>query len=246
VFTVGQNEDMVRIDYDRLQYLIQFITFDEQRKITSVPAWDDLIQLMQNFEDQKRVIDQDVSLQDAAMEEWEQSIINPEPATPPTIEPLVYDSSYDPCTGCAAYCCKTLVFPQSLPTHISNLDYYQFCLGFPGVELGISDGGWSTIIKTTCRHLTKENRCSIYGQPERPLICKYYDAWKCDYKPQFGKPRPTGFMRIRLEQFSWLTECVSSGAEGNIIAIAPQEAMRQYIEERWRETKKTSTRNNAE
>src|SRR5262245_9257075 len=75
----------------------------------------------------------------------------------------------------------------------------------PGVELGVTDAVWSLIVRTTCRHL-KQDRCTIFGRPERPLVCKYYDAWKCTYRVHFGLPRPPGFVRVRLEEFGWLTE----------------------------------------
>ncbi len=125
---------------------------------------------------------------DAAFSEWEQTTRGNKEAPQHNPWPTGWFSAQDDsCAGCAAYCCKTLVFPQSLPVHVSNLDYFRFCLGFPGVELGISDHIWSLVVKTQCRHLNEQNRCSLFDLAERPLICKYYDAWKCDYKPQFGQ-----------------------------------------------------------
>lgn len=109
-------------------------------------------------------------LYDEALQRWEEIVLQDEPVTNPG--PQNYEAIQNPCTGGAAYCCKTLVFPHGFPTTASNLDYYRFCLGFPGVELGISDAGWSLIVKTTCRHLTEDNRCGVYGQASRPLISK--------------------------------------------------------------------------
>jgi hypothetical protein len=40
VFTVGQSDEVVRIDRPRLELLLEHIEFDEQRRITSVPGWD--------------------------------------------------------------------------------------------------------------------------------------------------------------------------------------------------------------
>lgn len=102
------------------------------------------------------------------------------------------------------------------------------------MELGIADGQWSVIVRTRCRHL-EGNRCSVYGREERPLICKYYDAWKCDYKPQFGPARPETLMRVRLEQWEWLAGLLLYDEHGTIAEIPPMEALRLAIEARWRE-----------
>jgi hypothetical protein len=116
---------------------------------------------------------------------------------------------------------------------MSSLDYYRFVLGFPGVELAIADDVWSIVVKTRCRHL-EGNRCAVYGRPERPLICNYYDAWKCTYRINFGLPRPAGFLRVRLEQINAVTECFGFDQYGAISQFPPTEAIRQHIEEGWR------------
>lgn len=97
----------------------------------------------------------------------------------------------------------------------------------------MADGQWSVIVRTTCRHL-QDGRCSVYGQDERPLLCKYYDAWKCDYKPQFGQARPAGFMRVRLEQWEWLVGSLAYNEDGTILAIPPLEELRLSVEAQWR------------
>jgi Fe-S-cluster containining protein len=232
-FSVGQNENSVRISRERMQYLLPYIEFNEERKIASVPAWDDLIALMEGFDDTKKGFEEP-NFEDPVLAEWQVMIEQPEEAnTAAESEDSSYSSISDPCDGCSAACCTTLVFPQSVPQQISNLDYFQFCLGFPGIELGISDGGWSLIVKTRCQLLNEDNRCAIYESAERPLICKYYDAWKCDYKSQFGTPRPSNYLRLRLEQFAWLLEVVQVDQMGALTAFPPTQVLRQYIESRW-------------
>ncbi len=235
VFTSGQTEDFIRIDYNRMQFLINTLTFDEQRRITSVPDWDSLLQLMAAFEDQKPAATFEPQAADESLAAWQQMVMEGRVDEAAEAAGEAFDPAVEPCADCAAFCCKTLVFPQAAPLHISNLDYYQFCLGFPGVELGISEGGWATIVKTTCRYLDGQNRCGLYGKAQRPLICKYYDSWKCDYKSQFGRPRPAGFLRVRLEQFAWLAECFEADAQGRITGQLPFGAIREHIESRWRE-----------
>lgn len=235
VFSVAQNQDFIRMDHERMQYLLPHIELNEERQIASVPAWDTLLALMEVYPDKKRkFIEPD--FKDDVYDAWQQMVRSPETYQPPAQQPQSYSALADPCTGCAAYCCKTLVFPQGTPKHVSNLDYYRFCLGFPGVELGISDSGWSIIVKTRCRYLDDNQRCSLFGKPERPLICKYYDAWKCDYKPQFGNPRPGNFLRVRMEQFLWLAESLPLDEHGAVISIPQTDSLRGYIETRWNES----------
>lgn len=233
VFNHTVSQEFLIIDRERMDFVLQHIVLDENRQITAVPDWPSMVTAMAEMGNQPNSRTPEPDLHDAAWQGWEEMVLHPNGAAAPPPTPQSYDAIQDPCTGCAAYCCKTLVFPHGFPTSATNLDYYRFCLGFPGVELGISDEGWSVIVKTTCRHLTDENRCGVYGQAVRPLICKYYDAWKCTYRVQFGLPRPEKFLRVRLEQFPWLAECFPFDEHGRITAMPAAEQIRQHIESCW-------------
>lgn len=235
VFTVGQGDELVRLDRARLELLVQHIEFDESRRITSVPAWEALVAMMEGFDDRPAEQGSDPTPGDPALEAWERAVLGQDESAPEaTDRPLSFGELTDPCDGCAAYCCTSLIFPQAVPSQIASLDYLRFCLGFPGVQLGVSDGGWSIIVRTTCRHL-EGSRCAVFGKESRPLICRYYDAWKCDYKPQFGRPRPNSFMRLRLEQLQWLADSLPYAPDGTIVAMPAMEELRRAIEVRWRE-----------
>lgn len=234
VFSDGQGPELVRIDRARMDLLISLIEFDDSRSIVSVPEWDALVEMMAAFTDQPAEPAPEPPGPDKALIDWERTVLAPAEIR---LEPPArrsYAELIDPCTGCAAYCCISLVFPQSPPAHVSNLDFYRFCLGFPGIELGIGDDQWSLIVRTTCRHLV-DSRCSIYGQPERPFICRYYDQWKCMYRPQFGQARPATLMRIRLEHFPLLAQAFAYAPDGTILEMPRMEAIRQGIEVAWRE-----------
>ena len=79
-----------------------------------------------------------------------------------------------------------------------------------------------------------DKRCTVFGKPERPLICKYYDAWRCTYKVNFGSPRPEDYLRIGLEEFPQLAECFIFDDNGTVSAMASMEDMRGLIEAYWR------------
>ena len=234
VLTKRVSHEFVRMDRPRLDHLMAQLTFDEDGAIVERPDWATLVEGIAALPLSPPEPSIDPPGEDAATTRWKALAVtsNAQLAERPA-EAFDYAEQSNPCDGCAAYCCKTLVFPTQAPGDRASLDFLQFALGFPGVELGVTDAAWSLIIRTTCRHL-KQDRCSIFGQPERPLVCKYYDAWKCTYRVHLGLPRPTGFVRVRLEEFGWLTECFRFDALGTILERRPAEAIRSHIEDNWR------------
>jgi Fe-S-cluster containining protein len=228
-----QAEDFLRIDRRRLDAILDVVEFDDERRITGVPDWPALLAIAEAIP-----IEEDFDpppTEDAAFDTWLRS--SAAGVRLPMWSPAGYryEQFLDPCTGCQAHCCTTLVFPHPIPVERRNLDYLQFALGFPGIELGIADGVWQLIVKTRCRHLTADNRCGVFGQPHRPMLCKYYDASSCSYVVRFGDPRPPGFVRLRLEQFRWFVEQIRFDAEGAILGLPATEPLRSHIEVRWRE-----------
>jgi hypothetical protein len=135
----------------------------------------------------------------------------------------------DSCDGCEAWCCRTVVFERPVPTTASQVDEFKYCLGFPSVELGVSDQGWSLLVHTTCRHL-QSNRCSIFGMEARPRLCQEIDAVGCQYRVKLGTPRPEGFVTLGLEKFSALTDSIVFDELGGVLAVPPVEELRPRIE----------------
>lgn len=231
-------EELLRINRRRMAYILDHVVVDERRKVVEMPAWESLAQVFADVPPRSNEQFDPPPSADPVFQAWEDLVLHPPADDDGAATTYAYadDAVREPCLGCHAACCQTLVFPQSTPTSAVNLDYFKFCLGFPGVELGIADTGWSIIVKTTCRHLV-DRRCAIYGLPQRPLHCRYYDAWKCTFKSQFGLPRPAGFLRLRLEQFAWLAECFRFDQQGIIVQAPPTADIRAHVEARWRETR---------
>jgi len=233
VLTKSVSDEFLRIDRQRMEYIVSLLAFDQSGNIVEIPRWDSLVEEIAKLPLKPNSQPSDPPSEDPVTEAWKQLVLNPESGIAESEKAYAYADLREPCNGCQAYCCKTLIFPQTLPGHITNLDFLKFCLGFPGIELGIADDIWSIVVKTTCRYL-QDNHCSIYGKPERPLLCKYYEASKCTYKAHFGTPRPGNFLRVQLEQFQWLIECFTFNENGTIVQFPPSEALRNYIEQRWR------------
>jgi len=225
--------NIIWISHQRMQYLQSVLLFDTQRKIIQLPEQVNLFALLAEIPYEDPTKKQPPA--DQVLQTWkEHSISGDSSLVAPSNTNKSFQEMQNPCSGCAAYCCKTLLFPQELPTSYSNLDFYKYCLGFPGVELGISNSQWTIIVKTRCRHLNDQNKCSIYGAPERPLICKYYDAGRCTYKIGFGQIRPEGYIRIGYEEFNWLLGTYRFDDCGKITVGWDTETLRRHIEDKWR------------
>jgi hypothetical protein len=232
VFTKSLTEDFIRIDRPRLEYIFAHLAFDDDRNLIKIPDWQTLLDGIAEIPLKSAAPLREPPLHDPVMELWQQQVVKPGQSEPETQQRYDIYELQNPCTGCQAYCCQSLIFPQHKPLNYSNLDYLRFSLGFPGVELGIADEGWSLVLKVTCRHLS-DHRCAVYGQPDRPLLCKYYDEWKCTYKERLGRPRPAGFFRVKLEHFHWLLECFQFDAAGTIVSFPSTEAIRRHLENCW-------------
>lgn len=221
------SDEFIRLDRKRLDHIAGMLKFDEQGTIVEIPQWEIL-----QAEVAKLGVAPPPSVpartdQDQ-FEQWRGQVRGEIPV--PEKAPLGYAELKNPCQGCAAHCCKNLIFPQQRPRSISNVDFFIFALGFPGVELGITDGEWSLIVKTHCRHLV-DNRCSVYGQEERPLVCRYYDGFKCDYKAQFGQPKTRGFLKVQLETYrEQVLPQIGFGEFGQIEVMPSVEQLQQAIE----------------
>lgn len=234
VMTQAVGQDYLPIDQQRMDFVLSQIVCDEFRNIIQVPAWETLVEVFQNLPPAPVPMHPDPVEEDASLAAWRDAVLNPDriPVKGNSVT-YTYTSLQEPCHECEAYCCQTLIFPHPVPRTASALDYFRFCLGFPGIELGLADDGWQIVVKTTCRHL-QNRRCAIYGKTERPLLCKYYDAWKCTYRINFGLPKPPTFVRLRLEQFESLAECFQFDQYGDVMQIPSIETVREAVETQWR------------
>ncbi len=233
VFSKSVSARLLRIDRQRLEVLLAQVVVDDDRKIVEMPDWASLSQAFAQLEPWPPPPASDPPAEDPVTREWQRQVIALEQIASPGAETHSFASLSDPCQSCPAYCCTHLVSPQLMPETIANLDFFRYCLGFPGVEIGFGDDGWSLIVASTCRHLVG-NRCGVYGQPERPLLCRYYDAWQCLYKPRLGQPHPAGYIRLSLEHFDWLAECYAFDGEGRVTHSPSLDEMREHVEARWR------------
>lgn len=230
----GGGADYLRIDRARMQRVLELVELDEQRVIVAVPTWDELLEV---FADLPIAVLADRAAPPAAPahhpEAWQAIALGQRPGPAPLLEPA--DPALtrtDPCDGCGASCCTTLMFPLGAPQTASALDHVRFTLGFPGTEVVVADGSWALALHSQCRHLDG-GRCSIYGRPERPISCQYLDAWACSHKAVFEVDRPAHAVRVRLEELPALVSTYAFDDLGVAARIPTADEVRSAIEASW-------------
>ena len=227
--------DYLRIDRARFDVLKTMVAFDELRALAGTPSWEELRAAFEGSTLRDLVDAPRGTGDDAGFGEWQEIVLGTRPPRERTVvaaDPKL--TRTDPCTGCGAYCCTSLLFTVASPTTASGLDYIRFALGFPGTELVVSGDVWSIAVRTTCRHLDG-GRCSVYGSPDRPVRCQYLDAWACSFKAVFDSPRPEHALRVRHEEFDALASMFSFDEFGVATEIPPVDQLRAAIEGSWLE-----------
>lgn len=194
--------DVPLVDRGRMAWFASQVQFDDSGAIRRFPAGDEMLRAFASMPLERNLV---------------------EPRTQP--ERLVA-TLQDSCDGCAAYCCKTLVFERKVPADASKVDEFKYCLGFPSVEVGVMDDAWAVLVRTTCRHLDHD-RCSVFGTDRRPARCSELEARGCNYRLNLGTPKPEGFLRVSRERFPLLTGSIVFDELGQVVAIPPVEMLRQ-------------------
>jgi hypothetical protein len=224
------DRDGPHLDARRVAWLAEHTVFDDDRRVVRLPDWEEMLDAfgaMPLTRTPARAPEPD-----PITEEW-RSIVLSQKAPDGRTRPVRRYSDpevADPCTGCGAWCCQTLIFNRGMPADVSQLEFLRYCLGFPGVEVGVAEDSWAIIVRTRCRHL-EDNRCAVFGTGERPLKCGYYDAVGCSYRRHFGDPRPPDIMRVRRQQFRLVADSIVFDDLGRIVAIPPLDVLRNRLEE---------------
>ena len=136
MFDGPESDRYVRFNRERLEVFASLLQFDGHRNIVHYPSISELR---------------------SALPEWKA-----EEFPPPIVRPLLprenggkylnFKDFFNPCGGCSSWCCTSLSFPYGQIHTVGNLDHLWFCLGFPGVELGITPSGWMVIVHSKCQH----------------------------------------------------------------------------------------------
>jgi Fe-S-cluster containining protein len=220
-----------RVDRARLEAILPRLVFAGDGRLVDVPDWPALQAAWNPLPLPGRPLDGEFPGEDRVDRAWREEALRGGGAAPAAA--ATWAELADPCAGCAAWCCRAVTVSHGTPATATNLDFLRFLLGFPGVSVGVAAEGWHIVVRTACRHFTA-GRCAVYGRSERPLECRYLDAWGCVPRARLGWPRLPGYLRLNLEHFDTLTAMTAFDADGRITALPPADALRERIEADWR------------
>jgi Fe-S-cluster containining protein len=216
----------VLVDRRRLAWWAERVTFDDLRQIETTPEWGDVVRAFARMPLERHPAPPPAP--DPVEEGWQAVALGAKPPADADLLPWGHTAVSAPCEGCEAWCCSTLVFSRPEPGTASDLDFFRYSLGFPGVRVGVAEDGWAIVVKSRCRHLA-DGRCSVYGTPERPLRCSSYDPLRCTYRKHFGQPVPDELVLVDLADFPSLAAGVAFDRQGQVKAIAGLDELRGLV-----------------
>jgi hypothetical protein len=226
-FATDVDHDNPLMDPRRLAWYAEQITFDDDRRTVTFPDREEVLDAFRTMPMERRLLPPPEP--DPVVEEWRSIVLSRKEPAPHELRHYGDPEVSNPCQGCGAWCCKFLVFDRGVPSDATQMEFLRYCLGFPGVEIGISAENWSVLVRTTCRHLDG-NRCSVFGSPERPLRCGTFDALSCGYR-SFGVTVPDNMVRVSREQFGAVADAVAFNGLGQVVGVPSVETLRDRLEQ---------------
>jgi hypothetical protein len=221
----------IRMDRRRLEHFASLVVFDGYRRIIEAPDLETLGASLPELEKKSWP----PPPESTGLAQWKTELRTSTPT--PELEEFRFQERPDPCSGCHAWCCTRLNFPQALPNSEANLEHLRFLAGFPGIELGLSPEGWTAVVRSTCRHRvveeSGEGRCAVIGQASRPIACQTYQASTCAYKARFGLTRPKYYLRVEYETLPAVLALYRMDTQGYIRTHPNLEEAREAVEQDW-------------
>jgi Fe-S-cluster containining protein len=89
----------------------------------------------------------------------------------------------DACEDCPALCCRDLAMLIPKPRTKSEISDIRWFLHYQKVEICIRSNRWYIVVKTKCRYLNRNNRCTNYEERDEtcrrhnPPDCEKFGAW---------------------------------------------------------------------
>lgn len=225
--------DLLWMDSQRWLLMQQWL-YSEEETLAFYPPWHELLQQLLKSPLKSGELFQDTEpVYDTPYANW---LIWAEGQTqlPPTTKYSL--SQYrSVCNSCSSWCCTFLSIPLKQPTDFKDIDYIRYCLNFEGTQVAITDSGWSLLVKTKCSHL-QNNQCSIYQQPERPRICRYYPEQDCYYRKTVAQPTTTTYLRLAQTEFELMTDLFHFQEQGQLLPLPDVAGIKAYVEQQLAES----------
>jgi hypothetical protein len=172
-FLGGHKASYLRLDLRRFEILQGMLTFDGAGMVADTPTREEMLRAFTEVEARGPEPASDpwppegmlVPLKRLERNvRWSRETGRPTGELPHVAkQALTYaEAAETPCSRCAAPCCQLLVFDFGTPQHVTSVDFMEYMLGFPGLELALTTGGWKTLVHTECQHFDEE-RCARSG-----------------------------------------------------------------------------------
>ncbi len=126
----------------------------------------------------------------------------------------------NPCAACSAPCCRVVMIPHKTPETLTEIDYVRYLVNFPSIEVSVAaTGDWTIVVHDTCRHFEREtHRCGVHDTDEQPLTCRYYNQYRCWYKPNLTEQEPPDAYFLSAENFTRWAELLRFDDAGKLVA----------------------------
>lgn len=226
--------DLLWMDSQRWLLLQQWL-YSEQEALPFYPAWQEVqVRLLRSIYQGAAPYQQSAAIIDTPYANW---LIWAEGQTQqlPVVTKYNLAQYRSICNSCSSWCCTFLSVPLKQPTEFKDIDYIRYCLNFEGTQVAITDAGWSLLVKTTCRHL-QNNQCSIYQQPERPRICRYYPEQDCYYRKTIAQPNTAQYLRLAQAEFELMTDLFHFQEQGQLFPLPDVAGIKAHVEQQLAES----------
>ena len=132
-----------------------------------------------------------------------------------------FEENY-PCTKCTAPCCKNLIIPYKTPNSWMDLDFINYLLNFPNINVTVSKKGeWCILIQQDCQHFDPvAQECKVHNTAEQPKTCTYFNPYQCNYKLNLDDTEPQSIYILDRIKFDHWVQHIGFDTYGRI-ANAP-------------------------
>ena len=221
--------NVIWMDNRRWQELLPALNFDAENRL-QFPEWVNLCAFLGNMEyTPAKTYQETEPVNDAPYANW--LMQRGREGVTQTGQSYTLDEYRNICSHCSSWCCTHLTVPIKTPTLFKDIDYIRYSLNFAGTQLVVSDQGWGLLVKTRCENL-RDNRCTLYGKPERPQICRYYPEQDCYYRKTVAEPRPENYIRLAREEFELVPELFRFDSRGGLMQTPTVDQLRYAVEEK--------------
>ena len=123
------------LDRHRMVWFAGRVVFDENRRVVERPDWEEMLEAFGSMPTQRVMAPPPEP--DPVIEDW-RSVVLSKKGADSDVRPLRHYADpevSDPCTGCEAWCCKTLVFNRGRPGNAAPARFPALFSDFPGWRL---------------------------------------------------------------------------------------------------------------